>query len=348
MARLPPCFMMFPGRDIPPHSRPCVPWHGSCIVIRMRTLTPLIALVGLWAGTIACTSGHPAEEAESHDLAADSGLAFVHLDQSPVDKMLKLTDELYSGAEPKTDEAYAELARLGVKTIVNVDGATPKLDMAAKYGLEYIHIPIGYDKVAPEEAAAMVRVMRERQGPFFFHCHHGRHRGPAAAAIALMESTGCSAEEGIQVLVEAGTSEGYPGLWRDVRNFQSPAADAVLPELVAVAEVSDLEAAMAKLDRTWDEMKLIQKAGFLSTAEHPDLDPHNVARILRESIEASAHMTDPQLAADALYQEEMKKALEGARALEAALNEDRLADAQAPFDVVRLSCKACHIEFRDD
>lgn len=348
MARLPPCFMMFPRRDIPPHLRPLALWHGSCIAMRMRTLTPLAALVGLWAGTVACTRVHSAEEAESHDLAADSGLAFMHLEQSPVDQMLKLTNELYSGAEPKTDEAYAELARLGVKTIVNVDGATPKLDMAAKFGMEYIHIPIGYDKVAPEEAAAMVRVIRERQGPFFFHCHHGRHRGPAAAAIALMESTGCSVEEGIQVLVEAGTSETYPGLWRDVRNFKSPAVDAALPELVAVAKVGDFEAAMAKLDRTWDEMKLIQEAGFLSTAEHPDLDPHHVALILRESIEASSHMTDPHLAAEALYQEEMERALAGARALEIALNEGRIADAQVPFDVVRRSCKACHIEFRDD
>ncbi|MCH2101619.1 MAG: hypothetical protein MK209_06825 [Planctomycetes bacterium] len=314
----------------------------------MRILTPLAALAGLWSGMVACSSGHRVEEAGFHDVAADSGLAFVQIDQSPVDKLLKLTDELYSGAEPKTDEAYAELARLGVRTIVNVDGATPKLAMAAKYGMEYIHIPIGYDKIAQGEIAAIVCVMRERESSFYFHCHHGRHRGPAAAAIALMELTGCSVEDGIQVLVEAGTSESYPGLWRDVRAFKSPAQGIQLPRLVSVAEVSDFEASMAKLDRTWDEMKIIQKAGFRSTAEHPDLDPHNVARILRESIEISSHMTHPQLAADVLYQEEMQKALDGARALEAALSEDHLVDAQEPFDVVRRSCKACHIEFRDD
>ena len=79
----------------------------------------------------------------------------------------------------------AELARLGVKTIVNVDGATPKLEMAQKYGLDYIHIPIGYDGITAEQSAAMVRVMREREGPFYFHCHHGKHRGPTAAAVAL-------------------------------------------------------------------------------------------------------------------------------------------------------------------
>ena len=314
----------------------------------MRTLPLILALAGLLAGNWACSSGPSASDAKSQELASEDGLGFEHIESEDVHRLLRLTDELYSGAEPKTEEAYAELARLGVKTIVNVDGATPELEMAQKYGLDYIHIPIGYDGITAEQSAAMVRVMREREGPFYFHCHHGKHRGPAAAAIALMESTGCSVEDGINVLVEAGTSEGYPGLWRDVRAFQSPAAGTQLPELVAIAEVSDFEAAMAKLDRTWDEMKLIQKAGFLSSADHPDLDPHNVARILRESIESSSHLTEPSLAGEELYQEEMRKALEGAIALEKALDEDRIADAQEPFDVVRRSCKACHVEFRDD
>jgi len=93
---------------------------------------------------------------------------------------------------------------------------------------------------------------------------------------------------------------------------------------------------------------LIQAAGFLSAADHPDLDPHNVARILRESIEQSLKLSDPLLTSEVLYHDEMDKALAGARELEAVLLEDRIADAQAPFDVVRKSCKACHVEFRDD
>lgn len=314
----------------------------------MNVPASLVVLAGLWLGVISCTSGPSAEVSESAHHATDSDLSFEHIDNQDVKHLLQLNEQILTGAEPKTEEAYAELARLGVRTIVNVDGATPKLEMAKKYGLEYIHIPIGYDGITAEQSAAMARVMREREGPIYFHCHHGVHRGPAAAAIALRESTGCSAEEGLKVLTEAGTSEGYPGLWRDVRNYQSPPAGTQLPELVEIAHVSDFEAAMAKLDRTWDEMKLIQAAGFLSASDHPDLDPHNVARILRESLEQSKKLSDPLLSAEMLYHDEMEKALVGARDLEAALLNDRVADAQAPFDVVRKSCKACHVEFRDD
>lgn len=314
----------------------------------MRTPASLVVLAGLWVGVISCTSGPSAEDPESAQLASDSGLSFEQIESRDVHRLLRLSDQLLTGAEPKTEASYAELARLGVRTIVNVDGATPKLEMAKKYGLEYVHIPIGYDGITAEQSAAMVHVMRDREGPFYFHCHHGRHRGPAAAAIALMESTGCSAEQGLEVLTEAGTSEGYPGLWRDVRNFESPPAGTQLPELVEIAHVGDFEGSMAKLDRTWDEMKLIQAAGFLSAADHPDLDPHNVARILRESLEHAQELSDPLLSVELLYHDEMDKALAGARELEAVLLEDRIEDAQAPFDVVRQSCKACHVEFRDD
>lgn len=313
---------------------------------RMRTVVPALALALVVAGCSSPRDEAPQAGAQLGTAAED--LQFEQIANEDVQRLMRLSPDLYSGGEPKTEESFRELAALGVKTIVNVDGATPKLDLAAKYGMEYVHIPIGYDGVKPEQAAAMVRVMREREGPYYFHCHHGRHRGPAAAAIALMESTGCSTDGGVAVLEQAGTSEGYPGLWRDVRAFQPPPADAELPELVEVAEVGDFEAAMAQLDRTWDEMKLIQKAGFVSSADHPDLDPHNVARILAQRLEESRKLSDPTLAAEERYHREMMQAVRGAHALEEALSEGRIADAQAPFDEVRKSCKGCHVDYRDD
>ena len=53
----------------------------------------------------------------------------------------------------------------------------------------WIHIPIGYDGIPLESEAAIVRAMKETEGPVYFHCHHGLHRGPAAAAIATAPTT---------------------------------------------------------------------------------------------------------------------------------------------------------------
>ena len=54
------------------------------------------------------------------------------------------------GAEPHEDVAFAELAELGVRTVVSVDGAKPQADAARHHGLRYVHIPIGYDGVSEE------------------------------------------------------------------------------------------------------------------------------------------------------------------------------------------------------
>ena len=57
------------------------------------------------------------------------------------------SDDVYSGSEPVSEEAFASLKSLGVKTIVSVDGATPDIDMAMKYGIGYVHVPFGYDTI---------------------------------------------------------------------------------------------------------------------------------------------------------------------------------------------------------
>ncbi|HET6406472.1 MAG TPA: hypothetical protein VFG14_01225, partial [Chthoniobacteraceae bacterium] len=51
----------------------------------------------------------------------------------------KIDDQLYSGSSPGDEASFAELARLGVKTVISVDGSKPKLELARKHGLRYVH-----------------------------------------------------------------------------------------------------------------------------------------------------------------------------------------------------------------
>ena len=41
--------------------------------------------------------------------------------------------------------------------------------------------PIGYDGVPREQALRMIKAVQVAKGPVYFHCHHGKHRGPAGA-----------------------------------------------------------------------------------------------------------------------------------------------------------------------
>ena len=64
----------------------------------------------------------------------------------------RLSDRLYSGGGPEGDAGFAALQTLGVKTVVSVDGAAPDAATAGRYGLRYVHVPVGYDGIPREKA----------------------------------------------------------------------------------------------------------------------------------------------------------------------------------------------------
>src|SRR5947209_5366952 len=69
--------------------------------------------------------------------------------------------------------------------------------------------------------------------PVFVHCHHGQHRGPAAAAVCEIAADGWNAPRARAWMTLAGTDAAYSGLFRDVDLFQPPTAgelDQLTPE----------------------------------------------------------------------------------------------------------------------
>jgi protein tyrosine phosphatase (PTP) superfamily phosphohydrolase (DUF442 family) len=260
---------------------------------------------------------------------------------------MQVTARIYSGGEPKGDEAFAELAKLGVQTVVSVDGARPNVDAAERHGLRYVHIPIGYDGVSDEAGKMLTRLVREADGPFYVHCHHGTHRGPAAAAVACVADGAADGKKALGILERAGTSKGYAGLWRDVEGFAPPAADATLPELVSVAEVGSLAAAMAEIDRASDNLKLCQAADWQTPPDHPDVAPSQEALLLKEGFRETVRQLGESNDYDEQFLTWMHQAEASATSLEAALIAADNEAARATFVTVQNQCKRCHGEYRD-
>jgi protein tyrosine phosphatase (PTP) superfamily phosphohydrolase (DUF442 family) len=259
---------------------------------------------------------------------------------------MKVTSRLYSGSEPNGEEGIASLQKLGVKTIVSVDGAKPQVELARKYGLRYVHIPIGYDGV-PEEAGQMLaRLVREAEEPFYVHCHHGKHRGPAAAAVACIAAGDMNNKQAREILVRAGTSKDYVGLWRDVDAYTPPPADAELPELVEVAEVESFTAAMAQVDRAFDNLKLCGDTKWTVPADHPDIVPVQEALLLQEGLHEAGRTAGED------YDERLKKWLTEAEALavelRSALQSEDVNLANERALLIEQSCKQCHTRYRDN
>jgi protein tyrosine phosphatase (PTP) superfamily phosphohydrolase (DUF442 family) len=266
-------------------------------------------------------------------------------DRPGVHHLMHAAGRFYTGGEPHGEAGFATLARLGFKTIVSVDGARPQVELARQHGLRYVHIPIGYDGIDEDAGLALARLARDTDGEVFIHCHHGNHRGPAAAAVACIAAGAVSADRADDILARAGASRDYAGLWRDVAAYRPPAASATLPELVEVAEVESLAAAMAQIDRSHDHLKLCDAVGWSVPADHPDLSPSQQALLLREALHEAGRHLSGEFSSD--FREQLRAAEAQAQYLEDALKSGRRDDATLHFANLRQACQTCHARFRN-
>jgi protein tyrosine phosphatase (PTP) superfamily phosphohydrolase (DUF442 family) len=269
--------------------------------------------------------------------------------------------QVISGGQPDGEAAFRELAALGVKTIVSVDGARPDVAAAEKYGLRYVHLPHGYDGVPAERAQQLAKAVRDLPGPVYIHCHHGKHRSPAAAAVACVGAGLLPASAGEAILRSAGTSERYQGLYdsaRAARVFESKLLDELAADFPQVAQLPPMAEAMVALERTYDHLLEIEAAGWRSPPKHPDLDPPHEALLLREHFTELLRSETSQNEPEA-FQQLLRDSEAAAIELEATLRQQNqpsgdealagslTATAAAALARVTANCQACHAEFRD-
>lgn len=187
-----------------------------------------------------------------------------------IKNLRQVTPAILCGSQPESADSFEALAQRGVKVIVSVDGASPLIEEAHKYGLRYVHVPIGYGKIGPQQRADLVEAVKTAGGPVFIHCHHGKHRGPAAAAYCGMAAGQLTEEQGVRLLSEAGTRPDYVGLWEAIQKFEPPKVPA--GKLVEVAKVEPIVAAMVRIDNHWTSLeKLLQAGPALDAEAHQEL-----------------------------------------------------------------------------
>lgn len=269
--------------------------------------------------------------------------------------VVRVSDKLLSGSSPEGDEGFASLQGLGVRTIISVDGARPDVERARKHGQRYVHLPISYAGVPREQALRIARAVRDLPGLVYIHCHHGKHRSPAAAvAVVRCLDGACTVDQATAVLKQAGTSPHYKGLHAAVNEFQAltPAElDKVPADFPEVAPISDLVQSMVEVEEHWDLLKVVRAADWKVPAKHADLDPLHQARLLREAYEAAAKAPSVQQQAElkawfvdaAKNVQELEKLLQSAKGSEPV---DRKA-AEAAFQRAGADCTRCHAKYRD-
>src|SRR5687767_6206083 len=178
----------------------------------------MFVVVAAIAAAILCACGAACEEGRADQLPPADSRPATRPFERIVDKALpnahRVTEKVYSGGQPYGEPGFARLQQLGVKTIISVDGAKPDVEVARKYGMRYVHLPIGYAGVSNEQGMALAKAVDELPGPVYIHCHHGMHRSAAAVAVACVLSGELPPERAESVLKTFGTGASYTGLWK--------------------------------------------------------------------------------------------------------------------------------------
>lgn len=270
---------------------------------------------------------------------------------------VRVSEKVISGGLPADDAAFAELASLGVKTVISVDGAKPDVEAAGRHGLRYVHLPHGYDGIPEPRAQELAKAVRDLEGPIYIHCHHGKHRSPAAAAVACVSAGLVSPDRAIAILKLAGTSEKYRGLYQSAesaRRLEPELLDALDVEFRAMVELPPLADAMVAIEHTHDHLHEFAAADWAQLREHPDLDAAHEALLLREHFTELLRADYVQDEPDA-FRQYLIDSEAAALELENGLNAWKKAADRSPppalfataLERITTNCSACHAEFRD-
>jgi protein tyrosine phosphatase (PTP) superfamily phosphohydrolase (DUF442 family) len=271
-------------------------------------------------------------------------------DGHTLNNVIPVTDKLISGSLPDYDVAFAELESMGVKTVISVDGAAPDVRLARARGMRYVHLPIGYHGLTAERQLELARALRDLPGPIYLHCHHGKHRGPAAAASAVVVLGTFSPEEGTALLKKAGTSPEHKGHFKSVAEARSAdfaAIDGASNAFPEIAPMPGFVTAMAEAQTAFDHLVEIRDAGWVAPARHPDLVPLMEAGQLENLMRAM--LTDLENAKyDTAFSAMMRESHGATVTFEAGLRAQRpSAELNRLLSTVGASCKSCHVAYRD-
>jgi len=265
-------------------------------------------------------------------------------------QVVAFQDHIVSGAKPDGVNGFESLMKMDVSVIICVDGVTPDVKTAHHYGIKTIHVPLKYGAPSNEQIFDLATISsRVTRGNIYIHCHQGKHRSAAAAAIVSIALGSMTVDEAKARMLVSQTSPEYKGLWESVQYMdvidvfdlmcnEKQYPSTVVPEGIA--------SQMIAIDEAMDNVTRIQEANWAAPTSHPDLigaaEVGVIADLFRKmhvSQEASQFPVD--------FETQLVNAIHQASGLEEALLENvPRHELDEYMQRVEQTCISCHAMFR--
>jgi cytochrome c556/protein tyrosine phosphatase (PTP) superfamily phosphohydrolase (DUF442 family) len=317
---------------------------------------------------VSCATGHQTDqkaqvappmpmEGKAYDAAGEVKLPETAPQQfEGLHNLYKLSDKIISGSEPEGAKAFEVLQEMGVKTIISVDGKAPDAALAARYGMRYVHVPIRYKGITEQERLEIIKSFRELPAPFYVHCFHGKHRGPAATALGRITLDEASREQAIAEMRQwFGTSKKYEGLYATIAFGEMPdeaTTRTCAYDFAPAHSFKGFRQAMVDISRSFGTTEKLAKNDWMPAEDHPDANALNEARRTSESFAQSLKLKEMAKASEDFRHRMEVSAKDSAmlvQLLEKQAKGDKAAseEAKAVLSTIKTSCKSCHSKYRN-
>jgi protein tyrosine phosphatase (PTP) superfamily phosphohydrolase (DUF442 family) len=149
----------------------------------------------------------------------------------------KVSEALHRGEQP-TAAGFAELKKLGIKTVVNLRSFHSDRDELKGLGLQYVHIYCKAWHPEDEDVAEFLKVVKDpKHQPVFVHCQHGADRTGMMVAAYRMVEQDWPTEDAFKEIHNFG----FHKVWKDIAQYLKQFDKARMQTLVE-------RAAMPKVD----------------------------------------------------------------------------------------------------
>jgi uncharacterized protein (TIGR01244 family) len=126
----------------------------------------------------------------------------------------KVDDHYYRGSQPNQQQ-FAELKRLGIKTVIDLREDDKKFSSqwVRDAGLQYFHIPLKTRVPASEQQTTyfLSLVDDPANWPVYVHCKGGRHRTGAMTAVYRITHYSWTADQAFKEMKEYDFENGWFG-----------------------------------------------------------------------------------------------------------------------------------------
>ena len=259
--------------------------------------------------------------------------------------------DIISGAKPIGIEGFESLEKLEVKTIVCVDGVPPDVKTAEKFGIKTVHIPLKYEAPSPKQILDLTTaVHRERErGIVYIHCHQGKHRSAAAAAIVSIALGDLSVPKAKEQMRVSQTAVVYQGLWDAVEGTKLLPVEELLQNKTlfpSSVEPKGITSQMIAIDEAMANLIRMQDAAWTAPVAHPDLVGAAEAGFITDTFRNMQLQKEVNLfSAD--FETLLINAMHHASSLEEALLQHVPEKTlRAYMRLVEQSCIKCHATYR--